>query len=356
MADTNTPMANAPRNRRTESILDEEQGKIDEDLPLNSFTAIHQFMRRRSAWLCVAGACLAYIAFIPPLLVVVPLMTNQFCLEWAGGVVEMLAPAANQTRCMGLQPILDMIPEDFYDKATVSNLSSDFSTPTGRVFLACILLSSLALLISDFPFWLPRRWKSKDGQHSVFDSGEGALRFVWLVVGTLSAAIVAVIPSPAEAQGNSVLLTAMHNVGAVVGYGVLVFMELAQLHLGENVFRRARNAIRRYLGNKTIVMIDPDVKYQKLEDKYEKLEEQYKDRDYWELNWDQWLRGAIMIVELATGVTFIAVQGALFFGVRSQAVAYYSVFLETGFALLIYGDLFVMGLHGCVMDIYKVKP
>ena len=114
-------------------------------------------MRRRSAWLCVAGACLAYIAFIPPLLVVVPLMTNQFCLEWAGGVVEMLAPAANQTRCMGLQPILDMIPEDFYDKATVSNLSSNFSTPTGRVFLACILLSSLALLISEFPFWLPRR-------------------------------------------------------------------------------------------------------------------------------------------------------------------------------------------------------
>ena len=58
------------------------------------------------------------------------------------------------------------------------------------------------------------------------------------------------------------------------------------------------------------------------------------DRDYWQLNWDQWLRGAIMIAELSTGVTFMSVQGMLFFGARSQALAYYSVFLETGFALL----------------------
>ena len=35
------------------------------------------------------------------------------------------------------------------------------------------------------------------------------------------------------------------------------------------------------------------------------------DRDYWQLNWDQWLRGSIMVLELATGTTFISVQGAL---------------------------------------------
>ena len=39
-----------------------------------------------------------------------------------------------------------------------------------------------------------------------------------------------------------------------------------------------------------------------------------------------------------------------------QALAYYSVFLETGFALLIYGDLLVMGLHGIVMDVSNVLP
>lgn len=80
------------------------------------------------------------------------------------------------------------------------------------------------------------------------------------------------------------------------------------------------------------------------------------DRDYWQLNWDQWVRGAIMIAELSTGVTFISVQGMLFFGARSQALAYYSVFLETGFALLIYGDLFVVGLHGILMDVSNVDP
>jgi hypothetical protein len=80
------------------------------------------------------------------------------------------------------------------------------------------------------------------------------------------------------------------------------------------------------------------------------------DRDYWQLNWDQWLRGAIMVAELATGVTFISVQGMLFFGAQSQALAYYSVFLETAFALLIYGDLFVVGLHGILMDVSNVDP
>ena len=53
---------------------------------------------------------------------------------------------------------------------------------------------------------------------------------MWLVVGTLAAAVVAVIPSPEGAEGYEMLLTAMHNVGAVVGYGVFVFMELAQVH------------------------------------------------------------------------------------------------------------------------------
>ena len=45
---------------------------VDKDLPLHSFASVTIFMRRRSAWLCVAGASLAYFAFVPPLLVVVP--------------------------------------------------------------------------------------------------------------------------------------------------------------------------------------------------------------------------------------------------------------------------------------------
>ena len=58
---------------------------IDEDLPLHNFKSVTLFMRRRSAWLCVAGAVLAYFAFLPPLLVIVPLMTEQFCTEWHAG-------------------------------------------------------------------------------------------------------------------------------------------------------------------------------------------------------------------------------------------------------------------------------
>ena len=59
---------------------------IDEDLPLHNFKSVTLFMRRRSAWLCVAGAVLAYFAFLPPLLVIVPLMTEQFCTEWHAGI------------------------------------------------------------------------------------------------------------------------------------------------------------------------------------------------------------------------------------------------------------------------------
>jgi len=59
---------------------------IDADLPLHNFKSVTLFMRRRSAWLCVAGAVLAYFAFLPPLLVIVPLMTEQFCTEWHAGI------------------------------------------------------------------------------------------------------------------------------------------------------------------------------------------------------------------------------------------------------------------------------
>ncbi len=75
---------------------------------------------------------------------------------------------------------------------------------------------------------LPRRWYHGD---SIVDRGEGVLRFVWLVFGTLAPAVVAIVPSPEGAQGIDLLLTAIHNATAVVGYGTLVFMELAQVRL-----------------------------------------------------------------------------------------------------------------------------
>ena len=56
-------------------------------------------------------------------------------------------------RCAALSALVRLLPSDFFRKATVSNLASNFDTAVGRVFLACILLSSLALLASEFPFW-----------------------------------------------------------------------------------------------------------------------------------------------------------------------------------------------------------
>jgi hypothetical protein len=76
---------------------------IDDDLPLHNFKSVTLFMRRRSAWLCVAGAVLAYFAFLPPLLVIVPLMTEQFCTEWHAGtgvVITLQSNGAIAPECM----------------------------------------------------------------------------------------------------------------------------------------------------------------------------------------------------------------------------------------------------------------
>ena len=75
---------------------------IDEDLPLHNFKSVTLFMRRRSAWLCVAGAVLAYFAFLPPLLVIVPLMTEQVCTEWhmgTGVVIPLQSTGAIAPEC-----------------------------------------------------------------------------------------------------------------------------------------------------------------------------------------------------------------------------------------------------------------
>ena len=56
-------------------------------------------------------------------------------------------------RCATLSELVRLLPHDFFRKATVSNLASNFDTAVGRVFLACVLLSSLSLLASEFPFW-----------------------------------------------------------------------------------------------------------------------------------------------------------------------------------------------------------
>ena len=53
--------------------------------------------------ICVAGAVLAYFAFLPPLLVIVPLMTEQFCTEWHAGtgvVITLQSNGAIAPECM----------------------------------------------------------------------------------------------------------------------------------------------------------------------------------------------------------------------------------------------------------------
>ena len=95
----------------------------------------------------------------------------------------------------------------------------------------------------------------------------------------------------------------MHGGGAVIGYSVMVWMEFAQLHCGENAYRRAFGTFRRWRHGAGIAEGEPK-------------------RNHLPLNWDQWLRATIMIFELCAGFSFVGVQGALFFGAHSQALAH----------------------------------
>jgi len=93
---------------------------IDADLPLHNFKSVTLFMRRRSAWLCVAGAVLAYFAFLPPLLVIVPLMTEQFCTEWHAGigvVMTLQSTGAIAPECTTLSAIVRLLPHDFFPQS-----------------------------------------------------------------------------------------------------------------------------------------------------------------------------------------------------------------------------------------------
>jgi hypothetical protein len=66
-------------------------------------------------------------------LVIVPVMTHEICTEWQDGHIALLNPPRAPDSCTGLEKVIELIPDDFFIKATVSNLSSDFNTPTGRV-------------------------------------------------------------------------------------------------------------------------------------------------------------------------------------------------------------------------------
>ena len=98
-----------------------------------------------------------------------------------------------------------LLPDGFARKGTISFVASSFDTPQGRVFFGCMLLSSLTLFVSQFPFWLPRRpvWRrhqtsSAASEPSWLDEEEGRNRFIWLFAGSLFMAVVSMINATSD--------------------------------------------------------------------------------------------------------------------------------------------------------------
>jgi len=137
----------------------------------------------------------------------------------------------------------DLVPKDFKQKATLSNVAQDISTPHGRLWTTFLVSAAIMLLVSMYPFqiyrcWAP--WVTRDVNPFVHPSmqwrQERWFRTVWAVLPNMGFILTGAIPSLSGVQGYELVLTGVHNVCAPLSMLFCVLMETVQLHFGENAF------------------------------------------------------------------------------------------------------------------------
>ena len=156
----------------------------------NMLTAFNQ---RFSAVAVMCSFTLAALAVLPTVILTLHALISNLNGCDGGGQEDV-----NLTGC-------GLLPEGFARKGTISFVAASFDTPQGRVFFGCMLLSSLTLFVSQFPFWLPRRpvWRrhqssSTASEPSWLDEEEGRNRFIWLFAGSLFMAVVSMINATSD--------------------------------------------------------------------------------------------------------------------------------------------------------------
>ena len=192
------------------------------------------FNQRFSAVCVMTAFSLAALAILPTVCLTLHALLLHVC-----GCAEGDREDVHLTGC-------GLLPRGFARRGTISFVAASFDTPQGRVFFGCMLLSSLVLFVSQFPFWLPRRpvWRKRPptSYESWLDEEEGRNRFIWLFAGSLFMAVVSIVNATPQHDlaGHNMVPSAIHMGGFLCGIAVLLFMAFYQLHYIEFAFHRWR--------------------------------------------------------------------------------------------------------------------
>jgi len=169
-------------------------------------------------------------------------MNRQFKLQAAILVIVSFVLVCGGTITASLIVLTrtDLVPKDFCQKGTLSNVSQDMGTPQGRLWSTALVVCNVLLLMSMYPFYLHRCWapwvneKENPLVHPSFQSkGERLLRTIWVIFPCVGFILTGIVPSLSGAQGFDIALTAVHNVAAPLSMLLCMVMETTQLHFGE---------------------------------------------------------------------------------------------------------------------------
>ncbi|CAE7540314.1 mcfH, partial [Symbiodinium pilosum] len=178
--------------------------------------------------------------------------------------------------------------DDFYQKATLSNITQDMQKPQGRLWSTALGLASVLLVVSMYTFWLYRSWQpwviAKDNPVAspvMQYSAERRLRIAWALVPNVGFVLAAMVPSMSDVAGYDTVLTAVHNVSAPLSMLFLMIMETVQLGFGENAFHY-------FFSHEPTPLYGPLTKYQRM-------------------------RVCLVVEAWISGIIFVGVQGYLAF-------------------------------------------
>jgi len=137
----------------------------------------------------------------------------------------------------------DLVPGDFHEKGTLSNVSQDVREPHGRLFSVALFTSGMLMVSSMYTFWLYRPWAPTYNpllnplDQAIFEGKvEHYYRALWVILPNVGFMFTAAIPSLSDSGGYKFALMLTHNLCAPIAMAFNIIMESIQLNYGENAF------------------------------------------------------------------------------------------------------------------------